>query len=327
MDRRRFLALGATSALLLAGCARFLREEAPDGSAPPQEPSPAEAEAPGEAPSASEAPPASTSEERPDQDLLEEEGDAAEEGDAEAGDGEGPNADVEDPQVDPELLEASPSEWGESVTGVGTRLADTSAIALTFDACGGPGGSGYDAALIAYLREREVPATLFMNRRWVRENPQVSGELAEDPLFELENHGTEHRPLSVDGRSVYGITGTASAEAVVEEVLGCQRELTELTGRAPRFFRSGTAYYDDVAVRIVHELGLAVAGYSVLGDAGATFSAAQVRAALLGAQPGSIVLLHMNHPSSGTADGVAAAVEELLDRGATFTTLGRHELV
>lgn len=327
MDRRRFLALGATSALLLTGCARFLREEAPNGSAAPREQPPTGAEAPGETSGTSEAPPASPSEEQAEQASPEEEGAEGEEGSGE-GSEEEPDAEaVEDPELDPELMEASPAEWGESVTGVGTRLADTSAIALTFDACGGRSGSGYDAALIAHLRELEVPATLFMNSRWMRENPQVSAELAEDPLFELENHGTEHRPLSVHGRSVYGITGTASADAVVEEVLDCQRELTELTGRPPRFFRSGTAYYDDVAVRIVHALGLEVAGYSVLGDAGATFSASQVRDALLGAPAGSIVLLHMNHPSSGTADGVAAAVGELLDRGTTFTTLGRHELV
>ena len=330
MDRRRFLALSATTALLLTGCGRLLREEAPDGSASPREHPTTEAEAPREAPSTSEPPPTSTSEEQPDQAASEEQGAEGDEEGVTDGEGRGEESDaevVEDPQLDPELVEAAPSEWGESVAGVGTRLAGTSAIALTLDACGGPGGSGYDRALVGVLREHAVPATLFINSRWLQANQEAFAELASDPLFEIANHGTEHRPLSVNGRSVYGITGTASAEHVVDEVLDCQRELTELTGEVPRFFRSGTAYYDDVAVKIVHALGLEVAGYSVLGDAGATFSASQVRAALLGAQPGSIVLLHMNHPSSGTAEGVAAAVGELIDRGTTFTTLGRHELV
>lgn len=232
-----------------------------------------------------------------------------------------------EPEVDPELLDAAPSEWGENVAGVRTRLADTDAIALTLDACGGPGGEGYDAALIDHLRAAAVPATLFVNARWLEANRQVFDELAADPLFTIENHGTEHRPLSVGGRSAYGINGTASAEAVIEEVLGCQRRVEELTGRAPRLFRSGTAYYDDVAVRIVQELGLEVAGYSVLGDAGATFSAGQVRDQLLGAGPGAIALLHMNHPASGTADGVAQALPTLLERGRTFTGLGDQRLV
>lgn len=338
MDRRRFLAIGATSALLLSGCARLLREEAGTST----EPSPSERDGlPSEEPAGDgDAVEAGSPEEAADvgQGVPEDDVDEALTGSEEAA-GEDPAetegtveqadpdpSDLERPEVDPDLLTATPQEWGEAVTGVGTRLADTSAIALTLDACGGPNGSGYDAALIEHLRRYEVPATLFMNTRWVEANRSTFADLAADPLFEIANHGTEHRPLSVNGRSVYGITGTASAEAVIGEVWDCQRLLTELTGTAPRSFRSGTAYYDDVAVGIVHDLGLEVAGYSVLGDAGATFSASQVRAAVSGAGPGSIVLLHMNHPTSGTAEGVAAALPDLLDRGATFTTLGSHTL-
>jgi peptidoglycan/xylan/chitin deacetylase (PgdA/CDA1 family) len=330
MERRRFLAIGATSALLLAGCGRLLREDeahSPEGS--PSDPdapsgnstSPSQEENAGHL----EPAPPDTGEEEPQGSDPAEEVDT--DGDpAEVDDTDDDPADGERPEVDPELLTATPREWGEAVTGVGSRLADTSAIALTLDACGGPNASGYDDTLIEHLRRYEVPATLFMNARWVEANRASFDDLAADPLFEIANHGTEHRPLSVNGRSVYGITGTASAEAVIDEVWDCQRLLTDRTGTAPRFFRSGTAYYDDVAVRIVHELGLEVAGYSVLGDAGATFSAPQVRDALSGAGPGSIVLLHMNHPASGTADGVATALPDLLERGVTFTTLGRHTL-
>src|SRR5258708_792652 len=84
-------------------------------------------------------------------------------------------------------------------------------IALTFDACGGPGGSGYDQALIDFLRRRQVPATLFLNSRWIDANPAAFHLLAAEPLFEIGNHGTRHRPLSVTGRSAYGIPGTRSA--------------------------------------------------------------------------------------------------------------------
>ena len=318
MQRRRFLATSVSAALLLTGCGRWLRDDAgPDTAAPPEDPRPTP-----EPPEAPEAPSVVGEEptgEQPDDGVAEDP-----ELETEAPEPEPPEPGT--PEVDPALYDAIPTEWGEAVTGVGRRLAGTSAIALTFDACGGPNGSGYDAALIGHLRHLDVPATLFVNERWLDANPAVFAELADDPLFEIANHGTRHRPLSVDGRSAYGITGTGSVDEVIDEVMGCQRRLTELTGTAPRFFGSGTAYYDDVAVRVVHELGLEVAGYSVLGDAGATFSAAQVRDALLGAGPGDIALLHMNHPASGTAEGVAAALPTLLDRGATFTTLGDHEL-
>ncbi|MEU3568900.1 polysaccharide deacetylase family protein, partial [Kitasatospora sp. NPDC036755] len=102
----------------------------------------------------------------------------------------------------------APSEWGLEVSGVTTELPEgEAATALTFDACGGPGGNGYDAGLIDFLRAHDVPATLFLNARWIDANPDEFERLAADPLFEIGNHGTVHRPLSVTGRSAYGIAG------------------------------------------------------------------------------------------------------------------------
>ena len=59
-----------------------------------------------------------------------------------------------------------PHTWGFGGPGVVRELhTSRRVIALTFDACGGPGGSGYDEALIGFMRRREVPATLFLNSR------------------------------------------------------------------------------------------------------------------------------------------------------------------
>ncbi|MBC3840461.1 polysaccharide deacetylase family protein [Streptacidiphilus sp. 4-A2] len=215
-----------------------------------------------------------------------------------------------------------PHAWGMSVPGVTTGLpGGRELLALTFDACGGPGGSGYDAGLIGFLRATRVPATLFLNARWIAANPARFGQLAADPLFEIANHGTAHRPLSVTGRAAYGITGTRDAGEVYDEVEGTATGLTRLLGHRPRFFRSGTAHYDDVATRIVADLGHRVAGFTVNGDAGATLTAAQVRAQVESAPPGAIVIAHMNHPGHGTADGIAAAVPPLLASGRRFVRL------
>jgi peptidoglycan/xylan/chitin deacetylase (PgdA/CDA1 family) len=194
-------------------------------------------------------------------------------------------------------------------------------IALTFDACGGPGGSRYDRALISFLRRREVPATLFLNSRWIDANPAAFRRLAGEPLFEIANHGTRHLPLSVTGRSAYGIGGTRNAGEVYDEVAGNQVKLTRLLGVPPRFFRAGTAYSDDVAARIVTAMGDRLVTFSVNGDGGATFSPGQVRSTVTGAPGGSIVICHMNHPESGTALGIAAAVPSLLASGYRFARL------
>jgi peptidoglycan/xylan/chitin deacetylase (PgdA/CDA1 family) len=219
----------------------------------------------------------------------------------------------------------APTAFGLDVPGVVNRLPTSErVVALTFDACGGARGSGYDAALIEVLRTTGTPATLFLNQRWISAHPDLTAQLAADPLFELANHGTTHLPLSVRGAAAYGIPGTAGPGEVFDEVSGNQRTLADVTGAPPRFFRSGTAHYDDVAVRIVGELGEAVVNFDVNGDAGATFGPRQVAAALQTVTPGSIVIGHMNQPTGGTADGVAAALPRLTADGFRFVRLSEH---
>ncbi|WP_220488263.1 polysaccharide deacetylase family protein [Tessaracoccus sp. MC1756] len=215
----------------------------------------------------------------------------------------------------------SPTQWGPEVDGVVLRH-EQAPVVLTFDACGGRHGSGVDDDLLAALSDTGTPATLFVNARWVESNPGTVRDLIADPLFELANHGTRHLPLSVTGEKAYGIPGTASVAEVYDEVAGAQELLTGLLGEAPRFFRSGTAHYDDVAVTIAQTLGLQCINFDVNTDAGATFSASQVRTATLQARAGSICLGHFNRPGSGTAQGIRRAIPALLEEGLTFARLG-----
>jgi peptidoglycan/xylan/chitin deacetylase (PgdA/CDA1 family) len=215
-----------------------------------------------------------------------------------------------------------PKEWGETVSGVRSRLqTGEKVVALTLDACGSKTGKGFDGALIGYLQRERIPATLFINARWIDANPSLFAKLASNPLFEIANHGFEHRPASVTGRSVYGIDGTGDVKGVVDEIERNARKIASLTGTRPRYYRSGTAFYDEVAVEVAARLGQAVIGFSILGDAGATYRKEQVKAALLKAKPGDIVILHMNHPEGETAAGVMAAIPELKRRGFRFVRL------
>lgn len=220
-----------------------------------------------------------------------------------------------------------PAQWGERVQGVRTRLdSKEKVIALTLDACGGAKGKGVDSHLLEFLIARQIPATLFINGRWIDANPELFRQLAANPLFEIANHGILHKPASITGRSVYGIAGTKNVGEVVDEIELNARKIEALSGVRPKLYRSGTAYYDEIAVQIAHGLGHEVAGYSLLGDAGATFSAAQVKAALLKAVPGDIALLHMNHPEAGTGAGIMAAVPELERRGFRFVRMSDYPL-
>ncbi len=223
-------------------------------------------------------------------------------------------------QIVAEFGDRKPKEFGLFVPGVVTQ--GNRGIALTFDACGGGKlGNGYDSKLIKLLDKHGVPATLFLNARWIAANPTIASELAANPLFELANHGYEHVPLTVRGQEAYGIAGTADVGAAYDEIVRGQDALAEVSGELSPFFRPGTAWVDDVGVAIAERLGVSIIAFDVNADAGASASAKQVAANLRTARKRSIVLGHFNRPEGDTAEGLAAALPQLLDSGAEFVTI------
>lgn len=215
-----------------------------------------------------------------------------------------------------------PTAWGMDLPGIRTTFAPTGKqMAITFDACGGPNNDAMSDELINFLIAQRIPATLFLNKRWIDFDPKRAATLADNPLFEIGNHGTRHCPLSVTGRAAYNIRGTASPQEAVDEVWGNHERLVQLTGRAPRFFRPGTAHYDDIAVKIVHELGETPVGFSINADGGATLSATEVQRNMAGAVPGAISIAHMHRPKSGTPAGMLAALPRLRAAGYEFVHL------
>ncbi|TLD97635.1 polysaccharide deacetylase [Helicobacter jaachi] len=214
---------------------------------------------------------------------------------------------------------ASPKQWGEHFEGITSLLPDsqTPVVYLTFDACSG----AYDRDLINYLIEQQVEATLFINSRWIDKHLEDFLILAQNPLFSIQNHGTKHRPLSVNGKSIYNIKGTDSIQGVYEEIMDNDRKIFELTGKRARYFRSGTAYYDEVAVSIAKDLGYKIGGFDVLGDGGATFSKKHIIHQAQKARNGSIIIYHLNQPQSETFEGIKEVVPLLREKGFTFKKL------
>lgn len=220
-----------------------------------------------------------------------------------------------------DLKGREPLQWAEVLPGVQTHLPEgTKAIALTMDACGSSGDS-YDKEIIEYLRKHRIQATLFINARWIDKYPDIFADLASDPLFEIGNHGLNHKPCSVNGKSIYDIKGTVSIDDVVREVQGGSEAIEEASGIKPHYYRSGTAYYDEVAVEVVHRLGQKIAGFSVLGDKGTTASAEEVFEAVTSAKNGDIIICHFNHPERETAEGLLPALDVLRERNVRFVKL------
>lgn len=151
----------------------------------------------------------------------------------------------------------------EAVTGTGEKI-----IALTFDACGGKNGNGYDSALIDYLKVERIPATLFLSGTWIDANIKIVKTLVADTLFEIENHGLYHRPCSEKGESMYGIKGTDNVGQMIDEIELNSLKIKDLTGRKPQFYRSATTFADEECAKIAYELNERIVSYNVLsGDA------------------------------------------------------------
>ncbi len=212
-----------------------------------------------------------------------------------------------------------PTVWGEHFEGI-IDTFDTSKkeIALTFDACGGK----YDKELIDFLIDNNIKATLFFSGKWLEANGDTAKFLSKkSDLFEIENHGWRHIPLSANGQSAYGIKGTNSVDEIVEEICKNSEKIIEVTSLPTKFFRAGTANYDNVAIEIAKALGYKIAGFSVNGDFGATAKKELIYKQITTAPPGSIILCHMNHPEKETFEGVKDAVLYLKGLGFSFVKL------
>lgn len=221
-------------------------------------------------------------------------------------------------RITAEYKNRPPKEWGSELRGIGSKLnTDKQVLALTFDA--DPGG--YDQKMIDFLIREQVPATLFISGPWLNNHGKILRSLSQNSLFEIENHGLKHRPCSVDGRSIFGIKGSGNIGEVVDEIELNARHIESVTGSKPGYFRAGTGYYDDVCLDIARELGYRVAGFNVRGDAGAMLDKDHIKERLLGAPPGSIIVLHMNHPEKNIGQAVIEAIPELKEKGYGFVRL------
>ncbi len=195
-----------------------------------------------------------------------------------------------------------------------------SVVALTLDACSG----GFDRTLIDYLIAQRIPATVFATRKWLRRNRAgISLLLLHPELFQIENHGMDHRPAVIGkDRQVYGITGHRNTAGLIREVLGGAAEITQHLGVAPRWYRGATAVYDADAIKFIQGMGYGIAGFSVNADQGATLSSAAIEGRLARVVNGDIIIAHMNRPDSDTAQGLQRGLDALARRGFHWVKLG-----
>jgi peptidoglycan/xylan/chitin deacetylase (PgdA/CDA1 family) len=202
-------------------------------------------------------------------------------------------------------------------------------VALTFDACGGPTGSAFDSDLIAFLKKEKIAATLFISGLWIAKNDSLFRLLCAEPLFEIENHGLSHRPCSITGKSRYGIAGTENVNDVFDEIELNARQIEFYNGKKPKFYRPAAATADEGCVSIARELKERIITYDVLsGDAAPEAEPILIKKNILKKiKPGSIIIMHMNHPERNGFEALVEVVPDLRKQGYEFVKLEGHSLV
>jgi peptidoglycan/xylan/chitin deacetylase (PgdA/CDA1 family) len=191
-------------------------------------------------------------------------------------------------------------------------------VALTFDACMGRA----DMRILNTLIDNRLPATIFVTERWIKSNRGVLETMLKHPdLFEIEDHGARHVPAVDRPMRVYGIKAAGSAEAVRTEVAGGADAILEASGRHAGWFRGATAKYTPSAITEIRGMGLRIAGYSLNGDGGATFSAHLAEKSVAAAKDGDVVIAHINQPGRSSGGGVVKGILDLKAKGYRFVKL------
>lgn len=206
-------------------------------------------------------------------------------------------------------------------------------IALTFDLCEqAVEKTGYDGAIVDYLRTHQIKATFFAGGKWMRSHPQRTMQLMADPLFEVGNHAWTHGNLRVmRGEEMRNqIVWTQAQYEILWEDLQKSRcainagaQEMDRIPRLPRVFRFPFGACSAESLQATAQLGLdAIQWNIVTADSVRGQTARAIADTLLNSVvPGSIVIAHANGRGRNTATALAIAIPELQKRGYEFATV------
>jgi peptidoglycan-N-acetylglucosamine deacetylase len=206
-------------------------------------------------------------------------------------------------------------------------------VALTFDLCErSPETTGYDNAIVNYLRANQVRATFFAGGKWMRSHPGKAQQLMADPLFELGNHGWTHGNVRVmDGATMKEQIDWTQAqyELLREDLVAkpcAQKAGPAELNRVPAsltLFRPPYGACDEKSLSYLAQSGIATIQWSVVTGDPAKESTPDGIAKIVLAEikPGAIVIMHANGRGHGTADALPKFIPELHRQGYQFVTV------
>lgn len=203
-------------------------------------------------------------------------------------------------------------------------------IALTFDADmtpwmkeqldSGAVASYYGKQTIQVLEDTHTKATLFLTGLWIQSYPDVTRQLADNPLFELGNHTFEH--FSFSG-VCYGLPPLPDDQRL-PSITKTDDLLRSVAGVTAKYFRFPGGCYDDADLKLVHDAGLIPIQWDVAADDGFNNNERSIVDKVISeAQNGSIIVFHMNgEPNEPqTANALPVIIQKLKEEGYSFVTI------
>jgi len=203
-------------------------------------------------------------------------------------------------------------------------------IALTFDLCERATEiTGYDGAIVNYLRKNGVKATFYAGGKWMRSHPNKTQQLMADPLFEIGNHGWTHgnmRVLKGDRMKNQILWTQAQYEILrgnLQEQFNISNEEMNKIPPVPLTFRFPYGTCSTESLDTLADMGLPAVQWNIVtadpvrGQTGKAIS----QTILKKARPGSIIIAHANGRGHGTADSLNLFIGKLRNQGYKFVTI------
>lgn len=180
----------------------------------------------------------------------------------------------------------------------------------------------YNKKVIEELRSTNTPATLFLAGMWIEMHPQISKELAGDPLFELANHSYSHPAFT---NTCFGLKEVASKDKK-SEILKTQKLLKSLSGKENLYFRFPGGCYSESDLQLARSLGVLPVQWTAWGSDAFNENVDRVVNHLKDqTQNGAIIVLHLHGGKNApkTAEIIKKYIPWALSQGYTFVKLSQ----
>lgn len=205
-------------------------------------------------------------------------------------------------------------------------------IALTFDADmtpymldelkTGKVKSFYNQKIVEILEKEKVKATIFLAGMWAETYPEISKQLAQNPLFEIANHSYSHPRFTPACFALPPIPKWGRDD----EFIKSQESIKKITGITPKFFRFPGGCHSEDDVKMANKYELTVVDWDVAStDSFNDNLPAIINSVKTRTQNGSIILFHFhgNKNAPRTAEALEVVIPYLKQKGFEFVKLSQ----